>query len=230
MAAGGDTALVTGASRGIGRAVAKRLAETHRIIAAARSRSDLDSLAAEIAESGGSCEVLELDLADGSGIGGALRGVDADVLVNNAGVGYMKPFTELTPDEWHTMVDVNFNALYHVTRAVLPGMIARRRGHIVMIGSIAGRSAFVGGTCYGATKHAVMGFSESLMLEVREHGVKVSVVNPGSVATHFFSDARDTSWMLTADDVAEAVAYAVATPPRVLVHRLEVRAASPKKK
>ena len=127
------------------------------------------------------------------------------------------------------MVDVNFNALYYVTRAVLPGMIERQRGHIVVIGSIAGRSAFVGGTCYGATKHAVMGFSESLMLEVRDKGVKVSVINPGSVATEFFRGDRDTSWMLTAEDVAEAVAFALDTPPRVLVHRIEVRASAPKK-
>ena len=98
-----------------------------------------------------------------------------------------------------------------------------------MIGSIAGRSAFVGGTCYAATKHAVMAFSESLMLEVRDKGVKVSVVNPGSVATSFSTRERDTSWMLTADDVADAVIDAIDTPPRVLVHRIEVRAAMPKK-
>ena len=151
------------------------------------------------------------------------------MLVNNAGVGFLKPFLELTPEEWHTMVAVNFNALYHVTRVVLPGMIERRRGHIVVIGSIAGRSAFVGGSCYGATKHAVMGFSESLMLEVRDKGVKVSVVNPGSVATEFFHGDRDTSWMLVADDVAEAVAFAIDTPQRVLMHRIEVRASAPKK-
>jgi NADP-dependent 3-hydroxy acid dehydrogenase YdfG len=159
----------------------------------------------------------------------ALDGVRADVLVNNAGVGYLKPLLELTPEEWNAMVDVNFNALFHVTRAVLPGMVERGRGHIVMVGSIAGRSAFVGGACYAATKHAVMGFSESLMLEVRDKGVKVSVVNPGSVATGFFRGERDTSWMLTADDVADAVIDALDTPPRVLVHRIEVRAAMPKK-
>ena len=90
-------------------------------------------------------------------------------------------------------------------------------------------SAFVGGTCYGGTKHAVMGFSESLMLEVRDKGVKVSVVNPGSVATEFFRGERDTSWMLTAEDVADAVHHAIDTPPRVLVHRIEVRASAPKK-
>jgi 3-oxoacyl-[acyl-carrier protein] reductase len=224
-----QTALVTGASRGIGRAIALRLAPTHRVIAAARNRGELESLAQDITAKGGSCDVIELDVTNADAVARALHGVRADVLVNNAGIGFLKPLVELTADEWHTMVDVNFNALFHVTRAVLPGMIERGYGHIVMVGSIAGRSAFVGGSCYAATKHAVMGFSESLMLEVRDRGVKVSVVNPGSVATSFSRRERDTSWMLTADDVAEAVAHAIDTPPRVLIHRIEVRAAAPKK-
>jgi 3-oxoacyl-[acyl-carrier protein] reductase len=224
-----QTALVTGASRGIGRAIALRLAPTHRVIAAARNRGELESLAQDITAKGGSCDVIELDVTNADAVARALHGVRADVLVNNAGIGFLKPLLELTADEWHTMVDVNFNALFHVTRAVLPGMIERGYGHIVMVGSIAGRSAYVGGSCYAATKHAVMGFSESLMLEVRDRGVKVSVVNPGSVATSFSRRERDTSWMLTADDVAEAVAHAIDTPPRVLIHRIEVRAAAPKK-
>jgi NADP-dependent 3-hydroxy acid dehydrogenase YdfG len=163
-----NTAVVTGASRGIGRAVALRLGSSHHIVALARSLPELETLASDIRAAGGSCDTIELDVADANAVARALGGVRADVLVNNAGVGYMKPLLELNSDEWHAMVDVNFNALFHVTRAVLPGMVERGRGHIVMIGSIAGRSAFVGGSCYAATKHAVMGFSESLMLEVRD--------------------------------------------------------------
>jgi 3-hydroxy acid dehydrogenase / malonic semialdehyde reductase len=226
----GGTAVITGASKGIGRAIALRLSSTHDIVAAARSTAELETLAGEIRTQGGTCDTLGLDVARPTDVARVLEGVRADVLVNNAGVGFLKPFLELTPEEWNTMVDVNFNALYHVTRAVLPGMIERRRGHIVIIGSIAGRSAFIGGTCYAATKHAVMGFAESLMLEVRDRGVKVSTVNPGSVATDFSAERRDPSWMLTADDVAEAVAFAIDTPPRVLMHRIEVRASAPKKK
>lgn len=224
-----STAVITGASRGIGRAIALRLSASHHIVAAARSRKELDSLASEIQGSGGSCDPVALDVSKPNDVARALAGVPADVLVNNAGVGFMKPFLELSAEDWNTMVDVNFNALFHVTRAVLPGMVERGRGHIVIIGSIAGRSAFVGGTCYAATKHAVMGFSESLMLEVRDKGVKVSTVNPGSVATDFSPRVRDTSWMLNADDVADAVVHAIDTPAHVLLHRIEVRAANPKK-
>jgi 3-oxoacyl-[acyl-carrier protein] reductase len=221
-------ALVTGASRGIGRAIARRLAATHDIVAVARSAGELAMLADEIHAGGGACRTMPLDLTDAAAIGPALGGIEADVLVNNAGIGVLKPFLELTPDEWRRTVDLNFNALYHVTRVVLPGMIARDRGDIVLIGSIAGRSAFVGGSCYAATKHAVMGFAECLMLEVRDAGVRVSVVNPGSVATDF-SRGGNADWNLRPEDVAESVAHVVAAPPSVLVHRVEVRALSPKR-
>lgn len=223
------TALITGASRGIGRATALRLARDHDIIAVARSAGDLETLAGEVRAIGSDCRVIALDLADHAATDRLLAGIQCDVLVNNAGVGPTKPFLELTAEEWHRIVDVNFNALFHVTRAVLPGMVERRRGHVVIVGSIAGRSAFVGGTAYGGSKHAVAGFAESLMLEVRQHGVKVSTVNPGSVDTAFSSRA-DASWMLSAAEVAESIAHVVATPPDVLIHSLEIRALTPPEK
>jgi short-subunit dehydrogenase len=215
-------AVVTGASRGIGRATAIRLAPQFAIVALARNGAELASLAREIEAAGRICRPYVVDLTDPAAVSEALDGVNAQVLVNNAGVGITKPFLELTRDEWTRMVDVNFNALFDVTRAVLPAMIARRSGHIVFVGSITGRTPYAGGACYSATKHAVMGLSESLMLELREYGVKVSVVNPGSVATHF-SERSDSSWMLAPEDVAEAIVRVVDTPADVLVHRIEVR-------
>lgn len=223
------TALVTGASRGIGRAIALRLAPTHDIVAAARSRDDLESLRREIEQGGGRCRTIVLDVADPDAVARALDGVEADVLVNNAGVATMTPFLELTPAQWHAMVDVNVNALYHVTRAVLPGMTARGRGDVVIVGSLAGRNTFKGGSCYAGTKHFVLGFAESLMLEVRDAGVRVAVVMPGSVGTDLFPPGTDTSWMLTPEQVAESVAHIVEAPRGVLVGRLEVRPARPTK-
>jgi 3-oxoacyl-[acyl-carrier protein] reductase len=223
-------AVITGASRGIGRATALRLAADYDIVAVARSDDELESLAQDIEKRGGSCRPRAVDITNPDAVTSGLAGLDAQVLINNAGVGVMKPFMELTRDEWHQMVNVNLNALFDVTRAVLPPMIARRSGHIVVIGSISGRSAYIGGTCYAATKHAVMGFTESLMLELREHDVKVSVVNPGSVQTGFSKKFSEASWALQAEDVAEAVAHVLSTPPNVLIHRVEVRTLTPPRK
>jgi len=224
-------AVVTGASKGIGRAIALRLAGAYDIVGVARSETELDALASEIAAAGGSCHTIALDITDGDAVRDALGDVDAQVLVNNAGIGIIKPFLELSRDEWRSMVDLNVNALYDVTRAVLPAMVRRKSGHVVVIGSISGRSAFVGATCYAATKAAVTAFTESLMLELRDYGVKVSVVAPGGVATGFSGAGGDQSWKLRAEDVADAVAAVVDTPPHVLVHRVEVRTLnSPPKK
>jgi NADP-dependent 3-hydroxy acid dehydrogenase YdfG len=215
--------LITGASRGIGRAIALRFArEGWAVIAVARKQGELDALAKEI---GASCRTIALDVADPAAVAAQLNGIQVDALINNAGVGVLKPFVELTAEEWHRMLDVNVNSLFHVTRAVLPGMFAQKSGHVCTIGSIGGRSVFAGGTCYGATKAFVTSWAENLMIEVREHGVKVSVVMPGAVATEFNGNApgEADAWKLMPDDVADAVAQVVLTPPNVLVHRLEVR-------
>ncbi|MEP6619177.1 MAG: SDR family NAD(P)-dependent oxidoreductase [bacterium] len=222
-------ALVTGASRGIGRATCVRLAsDGYAIAAVARDAVALAALKAEVESSGGSCQAIVLDLADAAAIPPALGGLDVTVLVNNAGVATTKPMADMSPIEWNHMLDVNVNALFHVTRAVLPAMLARGSGHICTIGSIAGRSAFVGGTAYCGTKAFVTAWAESLMLEVRERGVKVSVVMPGGVATDFGGKPATSAddWKLHAIDVADAVSHIVNTPPSVLVHRLEVRTLS----
>ncbi len=222
-------AVVTGASRGIGRAVAKRLAPEYDVVAVARSADQLESLVKEIEAAGGACRPIPIDLTDHRAVESSLAGVDAHVLVNNAGMGVLKPLLELTREQWMHMVDLNVNALYDVTRAIAPAMVARRSGHIIVIGSITGRSPFAGGTAYAATKAAANSFAESLMLELREFGVKVSVVNPGSVSTSF-SDRDNSSWALAASDVADAVAAVIATPPAVLIHRVEIRTLTVPKK
>lgn len=222
------TAVVTGASRGIGRAIARRLAADHHVVAAARSLDALEELAAEIRSAGGRCTPIELDVRDPEAIARALGAVEADVLVNNAGLGVMKPLVELEPQEWRAMMDVNLDAVYHVTRALLPGMLARGHGDVVNIASLAGKNAFVGGTGYTATKHALIGFSESLMLEVRDRGVRVSVVLPGSVDTKGFSSGADPSWKLRAEDVAASVAHIIAAPRHAMISAVELRPSQPR--
>jgi 3-hydroxy acid dehydrogenase / malonic semialdehyde reductase len=223
-------ALITGASRGIGQAIALRLADRHDLVLVARSEDELEALAVQCRSAGAAVQTIAADITRFLDIARLLTGLRVDVLVNNAGVATFKPFLEMTADEWHGMVDVNVNALYHVTRAVLPGMVERGRGHVCVIGSMAGRNTFANGSAYAGTKHFVMGFCESLLMEVREKGVGVSVIMPGSVETTLFAEGTDTSWMLEPSDVADAVAYVVSTPPHVLVDRLEVRPISPKRR
>ncbi len=222
-------ALVTGATRGIGRAIAEKLADGHDLILVGRDDTQLQVVAAACTANGARVQCIAVDVSNVLATAQQLTGLHVDVLVNNAGVAVLKPFLELTAEEWHRMVDVNVNALYHVTRAVLPGMIERGRGHVCTIGSIAGRNTFSGGSAYSGTKHFVMGFSESLMLEVRDAGVGVSVVMPGSVDTDLFPPGTNRTWMLEPRDVAEAVAFVVQTPVHMLVHRIEVRPLSPKR-
>ena len=222
-------ALITGASRGIGHAIALRLAPTHDLVLVARDEARLAAAAGECRARGASVQCITVDVQQALATAQRLAGLYVDVLVNNAGVAVMKPFLEMTAEEWHRQVDVNVNALYHVTRAVLPGMVARGRGHVCIIGSTAGRNTFVGGTCYTGTKHFVMGFAESLMLEVRDAGVGVSVITPGSVDTDLFPEGTNRSWMLEPQNVADAVGFAIEAPPHMLVHRLEVRPLSPKR-
>jgi short-subunit dehydrogenase len=224
------TALITGASRGIGRAIALELAPTHNLILTARTADALSSVAHDAATRGAEVQTVVCDIASPAAVSAAFAAVECDVLINNAGVATIKPLLSLSPEEWHSMIDVNVNALYHVTRAVLPGMIERQRGHVITIGSIAGRNTFVGGSCYSGTKHFVMGFSESLLLEVRDSGVKVSVVMPGSVATDLFPAGTDTSWMCMPEDIAGAVRHLVDTPPHLLQYIVEVRPLTPKRR
>ncbi|MGH7648584.1 MAG: SDR family NAD(P)-dependent oxidoreductase, partial [Gemmatimonadaceae bacterium] len=123
-----STALVTGESRGIGRAVAERLAERYDIIAVARSGKALDELAQSIAQRGGRCRPIVLDVSDHAAVASALASLEVDVVVNNAGVGVIKPVADLSVSEWRQQMAVNLDGMFYVTRAVLPGMIARGRG------------------------------------------------------------------------------------------------------
>jgi 3-oxoacyl-[acyl-carrier protein] reductase len=154
-----------------------------------------------------------------------------DVLVNNAGVGVLKPFADLSLEEWDLTFATNVRSLYLVTREVLPAMRARRDGAVVNIASLAGKNAVVGGTAYAATKHAVLGFSKSLMLEVRKEGVRVIAICPGTVATGFGVGRTvpkiSREGVLQPEDVAHAVVSALQLPARALMSEIDLRPANP---
>jgi 3-oxoacyl-[acyl-carrier protein] reductase len=154
-----------------------------------------------------------------------------DVLVNNAGVLIARPFEELTLEEWDATMSTNVRSLFLVTRAVLPAMRSRRQGSIVNVASLAGRNGFAGGTAYTASKHAVLGFSRSLMLEVRKDNVRVIAVCPGSVDTSMLRDQpmlrSEPSRILRPEDVAASILHALTLPDRALVSELDIRPTNP---
>ncbi len=232
----GQTALVTGASSGIGRACAGALARAGcRLILAARRRERLERVAAALREEHGAATLaLELDVRDRAAVDAALRRLppewaEVDLLVNNAGLSRgLDKLPAADPVDYEEMIDTNVKGLLWVSQAILPGMVARDRGHVVNIGSIAGHQVYAGGSVYCATKHAVAAITQGLRLDLLGTRVRVSTVDPGMVETEFslvrfHGDAPRADRVytqfppLSAEDVAEAVLWCVTRPWHVNV-------------
>ena len=236
MELSGKLAVVTGATEGIGRAIAFALGRAGAPVAiCARSGAAVEQTVAALRAAGVDAIGRPCDVADAAAVDGFSRFVtaergDASVLVNNAGIGRFAPLEELTLEDWDQTMGVNVRSLYLVTRAFLPGL-ARANGAIVNIASLAGKNGFEGGTAYCASKHAVLGFSKALMLEVRKRGVRVIAVCPGSVATPFMDKQSrmrpNRERVLQAEDVAQAVLGALALPDRAMLSELDLRPTNP---
>ncbi len=230
-------ALVTGATQGIGRATAFALGRAgYRVGLCARTPARLDALVAELQAASIDAAAAPADVGDPAEAARAVEQITAaigeiGVLVNNAGVLIARPFEELTLEDWDTTMATNLRSLYLMTRAVLPAMRRRREGAIVNVASLAARNGFVGGSAYTASKHAVLGFSRSLMLEVRKDNVRVITICPGSVDTSMIRDQpmlrSDPTRILRAEDVAESILQALLLPPRALVSELDIRPTNP---
>jgi len=231
------TALITGATEGIGRAIAFGLGKAgYHVGVTARTPSRIRALLDELAAAGITAAGYPADVGLASDVDGAVAAVVAalgpiDVLINNAGIAILKPFEELSLDDWDGTMATNLRSLFLVTRAVLPGMRERKRGTIVNMASLAGRNGFVGGTAYTASKHAVLGFSRSLMLEVRARNIRVITICPGSVDTPLIRNQGmlkpNMETILQAEDIAATVLAALALPERALVSELDVRPTNP---
>lgn len=216
----GSVAVITGASRGIGAATAVAAARKGAAVGLmARDASDLAGVRGDLERAGGKCAVAVADVAD---TGELMRGIDAlesalgptDILVANAGIGSYGPFADLSEQETERIVRVNLLGLVHAIRAVVPGMIERRRGHIVTMNSIAGRIGSPFEAIYAATKFAAVGLSEAISVELAPYGIGVSMINPGPVDTSF-GEARGHVYdrkrpkPVSAERVAAAVIAAV---------------------
>ena len=233
------TVFVTGASSGFGAAVTRRFATAGaRIVAAARRADRLKDLAAEL---GPRLLPVTLDVRDRSAVAETVAGLpqefaQVDVLVNNAGLALgLNPAQDADLDDWDQMIDTNCKGLVYCTRAILPGMVARRRGHVINLGSVAGTYPYPGGNVYGGTKAFVHQFSLNLRSDLHGTRVRVTCVEPGMADTEFstvrFSGDRakaDAVYAgmqpMTADDIAESIYWAATLPEHVNVNTIELMA------
>jgi 3-hydroxy acid dehydrogenase/malonic semialdehyde reductase len=230
------TILVTGATSGFGLATAERFArEGSRLVLAGRRRDRLESLARRV---GVPALSLPLDVRDRAAVERAVAGLPrefaaVDVLVNNAGLALgLEPAHRASVDEWEQMIDTNCRGLVVLTRAILPGMVARGRGHVVNVGSVAGTYPYPGGNVYGATKAFVHQFSLNLKADLLGTGVRVTSVEPGMAETEFSlvrlgDEARarkvyEGMKPLSGADVADAIHWCVTRPAHVNVNVLEL--------
>jgi len=230
--------LVTGATRGIGRAIAAMLSQHGAtVVICGRDQLKTTTAAVELAsETSGKVEGKAADVRAHAEVSELFRFIDShfgglDILVNNAGVGVFSPVAKLSIEDWEYTIGTNLTGVFHCCREALPRLHARGGGHIVNISSLAGKNPFAGGAAYNASKFALNGFSEALMLDERYENVRVSYIMPGSVATAFSprSAAADDSWKIAPQDIADIVRLTLAMPERTLISRVEVRPSRPKR-
>lgn len=232
------TALITGGSKGIGYGVAAALMEHGMKVAiTSRSQSSADEAASQLNKSGkGQALGLAADVRD---LASQQKAVDKlmsewgqlDLLVANAGLGHFASIEEMTPEQWSETIDTNLTGVFYSIKATLEALKASE-GYIITISSLAGTNFFAGGSAYNASKFGLTGFTQSVMLDLRQHGIKVSTIMPGSVATHFnnHQPSSEDAWKIQPEDVGQMVVDLMQMNPRTLPSKIEVRPSQPPKK
>ena len=231
--------LITGATSGFGEACARKFAGAggYNLIITGRRKDRLTALQTELEKSGAQVLPLHFDVRDKTAVNAAISGLpDAwkkiDVLVNNAGLALGRDyFEEANPDDWETMIDTNVKGLLYVSRAVLPVMTAAGKGHIINIGSTAGKEVYEKGNIYCVSKHAVDAITKAMRIDLLRHGIKVTVIHPGAAETEFSvvrfkGDEGQAQKVyagytpLRAEDIADTVFYCATLPPHVCINEV----------
>ncbi len=230
-----EVCIVTGASRGIGKGIALKLADEKKdVMLFGRDIQALEQTQKLVKGKGVEAEYFAGDVGDEEFVNASVKEIlnkfgRIDVLVNNAGLGIFKEVVDASLDEFKQQVNANLYGIFNFSKAVLNHMIERKSGAIINIASLAGKNVFAGGAMYSATKHAVRGFTGSLMQEVRKYDIKVAAVFPGSVETDFHSGGSPGSpKKLMPGDVAETVSLIIKLPQRALASEIDIRPLNPR--
>jgi 3-oxoacyl-[acyl-carrier protein] reductase len=240
----GKVAAISGGTRGIGYNIAEALlAEGAQVYLCGRSELTLREALHALGKGGntgadGCVDGISVDVGRYDDCrrfvhGAAERFGGLDLLINNAGIGIMKPVEKLSPEEWDATLHTNLSSVFYCSHEAIPLMRKRGGGYIFNISSLAGANAFPGGAAYNASKFGLNGFSEAMMQEVRYDGIRVSYIMPGSVDTDFGASAgakKRQSWKLAGEDVAKAVVDLYKFPVRALASRIEMRPSQPPRK
>lgn len=226
----GKTSLVTGASRGIGFAIAETLGRLGAKIAiCARDIKKLEAAADKLRASGYEVLAARADVTRASEIASLVQKTlhafgPIEILVNNAGIGYFGPIQNATEENWDNVLDTNLKSVFLVTKAVAPGMIEQKRGHVINIASLAGKNTFKNGGIYCASKWGLMGLTGCMAEDLREFGIRASAICPGSVNTEFSPHTgKDGGKLLQSDDIAHAVEMIVTQAPESFISEVLMR-------
>ncbi len=234
----GKTAFITGGSKGIGLGIAEAMVKHGMKVAVTSRRQEAADKAAEQLNKMGSGEALGVaaDVRDLVAQESAVKKVlDAwgqlDVVIANAGVGHFASIEEMTPEQWHAVVDTNLTGVFYTAKATIPPL-KKSKGYLITIASLAGANFFPTGSAYNASKFGLVGFTQAVMLDLRHEGVNVSTIMPGSVATYFNDHVPNEkdAWKIQPEDLGQMVIDMLRMDPRTLPSKIEVRPSRPPKK
>lgn len=230
----GKTALVTGGSKGIGFGIAEVLASHNvKVAITGRTKHVVDESVRKLKSRSENVLGIVADVRDASSQKRSVEEVvrawgKLDVLVANAGVGYFESIEEITLEQWNETIDTNLTGVFNSIKASLDAL-KKSKGYIITIASLAGANFFAGASAYNASKFGLVGFTQAVMLDLRKHGIKVTTIMPGSVATSFNGkeSAPDDAWKIFPEDIGQMVVDLLQMPPRTLPSKIEVRPSMP---
>ncbi len=235
MELSGKTAIITGGSKGIGLGIAQAMLDQGmQVVITGRNRQSIDEAVELLSKSGGQrvsgvvSDVRHLASEENVVIETIQKYGQVDVLIANAGVGHFAPIEEMTTEQWNDVIDINLTGVFHSVKACVPAL-KKTRGYIITIASLAGTNFFAGGAAYNASKFGLVGFTQAVMLDLRNSGIKTTTIMPGSVATYFNNriPSEKDAWKIQPEDIGQMVIDLLKLPARTLPSKVEVRPSMP---